>query len=422
MFVRYAPFALLILLADPRAAVAQSSPSTQDQAPPRIVSGQDGFAFESGDGEFRLQLGLLLHADGRFALQDTDAQVLDSFTIRRLRPYLRGRLGRRFEFYLNPDFSGGTLVLHDAYVDTVFGPAFRLRVGKAKAPFGFERLHAASNMLFLERALPTALAPNRDVGIQALGDLGGGVVSYLAGVTNGVPDGGSADIETNDGKDVSGRIVVRPFAKLPAESGARGLGLAIAASRGRASGAAGLPAFRTQILQQPFFSYAAGATPSVADGIRTRYSPSIWYFRGPFGGWGEYVHTETPVRRGNASAEIGHEAWQAAVSWVLTGEHATDAGTGVRPRNNFDFGNGGWGAFQVSARYHVLEVDRDATALALAVPGANRKAEAWTVGFRWYATGNLWHTVNFERTVFDGDPDGPRPAEHALAFRTQLAF
>jgi hypothetical protein len=27
-----------------------------------------------------------------------------------LRPYLRGRFSRRFEFYFNPDFAGGTLV------------------------------------------------------------------------------------------------------------------------------------------------------------------------------------------------------------------------------------------------------------------------------------------------------------------------
>ena len=56
---------------------------------------------------------------------------------------------RRFEFYLNPDFAGGTLVVQDAYLDTIFSPAFRIRAGKGKTPFGFERLHSASNMLFL---------------------------------------------------------------------------------------------------------------------------------------------------------------------------------------------------------------------------------------------------------------------------------
>jgi hypothetical protein len=34
-----------------------------------------------------------------------------------------------------------------------------------------------------------------------LGDLSGGVVSYLAGIMNGVADGATADLGTNDGKD-----------------------------------------------------------------------------------------------------------------------------------------------------------------------------------------------------------------------------
>ena len=193
-------------------------------------------------------------------------------------------------------------------------------------------------------------------------------------------------------------------------------------SRGRATGAVGLPAFRTTTLLQPFFSYAAGATPAVADGIRTRYSPSIWYLRGPFGGWGEYVRSEVPVRRGNVVQDVAHEAWQVAASWVLTGEAATDSSAPLRPRNNFDFGNGHWGAFQVSARYHVLEVDEKAIAFDLAAAGSSRKAAAWTLGLRWYLSGNVTYTVNFERTVFDGNPKGPRRAENGLAFRTQVYF
>ena len=297
---------------------------------------------------------------------------------------------------------------------------FASAAGKGKTPFGMERLHSASNLLFLERALPTALAPNRDIGVQVLGDISGGIVSYLAGVMNGVPDGGSADFDTTDSKDVSGRFIVRPFNRRPATSPARGLGLAISGSNGRAAGAAALPTFRTQTLLQPYFSYLA--TGAVGDGMRTRYSPQAWYFYKAFGGWGEYVHTDTPVRRGEVADDIAHDAWQVAGSWVLTGEKATDAGSGVRPRANFDFGNGNWGAFQVAARYHTLEVDEQAITLGLATPGSSRKAEAWTVGLRWYLTGNFWYTVNFERTVFDGDPDGPRKAENALAFRTQVNF
>jgi len=387
-------------------------------APPaRVAASQDGLAIASGNGEYRLQIGLLVQADGRFAAPDDNAQFIDTFAIRRLRPYLRGRLLRRFEFYLNPDFAGGALVVQDAYFDTIFSPAFRIRAGKGKHPFGMERLHSASNLLFIDRALPTALAPNRDLGVQLLGDVKGGVFSYLAGVMNGVADGGSADVDTNDGKDVSARFIFRPFTRNIA-SPLRGLGVAVSGTTGNQPGAAALPSFRTQTLQQPYLSYATGA---VASGRRTRYSPQLFFFRGPFGGWAEYVHTEVPVTRDGVSDDISAHAWQLAASWVLTGETATDAGAGVRPRAIFDPSTGHWGAFQVAARVHELEVDRAVVDLGFAATGSSRKAQSWTVGLNWILAGNVKYVLNVERTVFD-DNAGARRPENGVAFRTQLNF
>ena len=402
--------------------LAQDSASGQSTVVERpaaagVAAGQDGFVIHSSNGDFRLQIGLLVHADGRFAAHDIDEQIVDTFAFRRLRPYLRGRFSRRFEFYLNPDFAGGTLVVQDAYVDAVFAPAFRLRAGKGKTPFGMERLHSASNLLFFNRALPTALAPNRDIGIQLLGDISGGVLSYLAGIMNGVPDGGSADLDTSDGKDLSGRLVVRPFTKL-AQSPLKGLGLAFSGSNGRQIGASALPTFRTPSLEQPYFSYSGAS----ADGMRNRYSPQAFYYYKAFGGFAEYVHTVTPIRKGTVRREMAHDAWQIAASYVLTGEDATDAGIGVRPARSFDYGGGHLGALQFAARYHTLSVDEEAFTLGFASPGSSRKADAWTIGLNWYLTQNFRYTFNVERTVFDDDPSGPRQAENAVVFRTQVNF
>ena len=404
---------LVLCLAAARTAAAQQ---TAPPAQPPFTAGEGGFAVQSSNGDFQLRIGVLAHLDGRFALDDENESLVNTFAVRRLRPYFRGRVARRFEFSVNPDLAGGTLVVQDAYVDTVFTPAFRVRVGKAKTPFGLERLHSAASLLFFERALPTALVPNRDVGVQVLGDLAGGAVSYLAGVMNGVPDGGSADVDTADGKDVSARLVVRPFHAQPAASPLRGLGVAMSASSGDQSGAAALPSLRTASLQQVFLSYS-GAT---ADGRRVRYSPQAFYYHKGFGGYAEYVHTQMPFVKGALKNGIAHDAWQVAGSYVLTGEAASDAG--IRPRANFDVEKGNWGAVQIAARYHALRVDDAARTAGFAAAGASLKADAWTLGANWYLTPNLRYVVNFERTVFDDDPDGPRPAENAFVFRTQISF
>lgn len=400
--------------------IAASARAQGTSAPAAQTAGwRDGFFIQSDNGDYRLQVGALVHADGRFALgtNPETAAVTDTFLIRRLRPYLRGRLARNFEFYLNPDFAGGTLVLQDAYVDTLFAPWFRIRAGKAKTPFGLERLQSVSNILFFERALPTSLVPNRDVGVQVLGDVAGGLVSYAAGVMNGVTDGASADLDANDGKDLAGRIVIRPFTRRHAAP-LRPLTLGFAGTWGHQEGAGALPSYRTALLLQSFFSYSG----AVADGVRSRYSPQLFYNHKSFAGLVEYVHNQSAVSKGGVTSDIGHHSWQVAGSWVLTGEAATDGSTGIKPRANFDFGTGHLGAFQVAARYHVLKVDDQAFVLNFASAGASRKAEAWTLGLNWFLTPNFKYVVNFERTVFDEDSDGPRKPENALVFRTQIAF
>jgi phosphate-selective porin OprO and OprP len=406
--------AALVLMLPPLSASGQSLPHSALSAAQVTAGPQNGFAVQSPDGRHRLQFGLLVHSDGRFALDDETGGLVSTFGIRRFRPSLRGRIADRFEFNLSPEFAGGTLVVQDAYIDTRFSSAFRLRTGKAKSPFGHERSHSAGNLLFLERALPTALAPNRDVGIQILGDIAGGTVSYLAGVLNGTGDGASLDVDTSDSKEVAGRVVLRPFRT--AASPIAGLGMAMSGSRGSQSGTAPLPAYRTAVFQQTFFSYS-GAT---ADGTRTRYSPYVFYYYKGIGAFGEYIHNELPVSKGGVRATIGHAAWQVAGSYVLTGETATEGG--VRPANDFDFGQGHWGALQIAARHHGLRVDRQAFDLDFAAAGSSRDARAWSLGANWYWNPYIKHVFYFERAVFDDDPSGPRPAENVFAFRTQLNF
>jgi phosphate-selective porin OprO/OprP len=245
----------------------------------------------------------------------------------------------------------------------------------------------------VERGLPTALVPNRDVGIQVFGEIPGGIVSYAAAILNGVADGGSGDVDTNDGKDLVGRIVIRPFGSpstADKPSPVNGLTMAIAGTTGNQTGT--LATIRTPTLLQTFLSYA-GAT---ADGRLNRYSPQASYYFKRLGAIAEYVHTNVPMRKATVRREISHEAWQIAGSFVLTGgDRVTERG--VRPLHNFDFGNGHLGALQVAARYQ-------------------------TLGLNWYLNPNFRYLVNFERIDFDASEIAARQAENAIAFRAQVSF
>jgi len=389
---------IVIATGHPRVSSAQAS------APP--------FVLQTSDGDNMIQVGGLLQFDGRFALNTTAGNVVDTFLIRRFRPNLHGRLLRHFEFDFNPDFAGGTLVVQDAYIDTVFSKAFSLRLGKFKTPLGLERLIPAKSLVFIERGFPTWVLPNRDVGVQMLGDVADNRISYMAAVVNGATDFSSTDIDTNDNKEVALRVVVRPMARR-IESTLHGLSVGIAGGTGVVTE---LPSLKTATLFQTFFSYAGSAT---GEGNRVRLTPQASYYYRSLGAIAEFARSVQTIRNEAVSADIAHRAWQIAAAYVLTGEPASEH---LQPRHNFDFGGGHVGAIQVAGRYHTIAVDQAAISLGLAAPGSSRRANAFTVGVNWLLNPFVKYALNFERTVFDGDPHGPRPPEHALGFEAQLSF
>ena len=260
-----------------RAASAGWSPRRRSDPPaPRVVAGA-GWLLRSNrrNGDYRLQIGLLLHADGRFALDDEGEQYVDTFAIRRLRPVSPRPV--RAAFRVLPESRlrrrhadrAGRLRRHDLRA----GVPHPRRQGQRRRS-GSSGCSRRANMLFMERALPDrarAQPRHRRAGARRLS---GGVVSYLAGVMNGVTDGGSADLDTNDSKDVSGRLVVRPFNRANSRAAPRGVsGSAsrLARRRARHRRVAGAPhADAAAALLFVCHRRHAGA---VADGVRTRYSP-----------------------------------------------------------------------------------------------------------------------------------------------------
>jgi phosphate-selective porin OprO/OprP len=389
-----------------------------DQAKTSITAGKDGFSIGSADGNFQLKLRGYVQLDGRFFQSDDQRPATDTFTVRRARPIVEGTLYKIFDFRIMPEFGGGQTAIQDAYLEGRFMPALKVRAGKFKPPVILERLQSGTDLLFVERAFPSGLGPNRDVGIQLSGDLGGGIATYAAGIFNGVPDGASGDSDTNDAKDYVARLMFQPFAT---GSGAlKNLGLGVAGSTGDQAGtvaAPGLPSFRTP-GQQVFFSYLSDV---IADGRRTRLSPQAYLYTGPFGFLAEYVTSKQAVRRGAEARDLEHKAWQVAASWVLTGGEPSYKS--VNPKTVFDPAAHTWGAFEIAARYHKQELDSAAFPIYANLAGSAASAEAWAIGFNWYLNKNLRLLVDYETTQFeDGAATGDREDEKIFFSRFQVAF
>jgi phosphate-selective porin OprO/OprP len=375
---------------------------------------QDGFFVQSADGDNRLVFGLVAQADGRFSLDDP-APITDTFTIRKLRPTFSGRIAKYFDFKVMPDFGNGTAVVQDAYLDIRFSPKFRVRSGKDKTPIGYELLQGDAYLLFPERSLASSLVPNRDIGVQVQGNLGGNRFFYAGGVFNGIPDGGSTttELDTNNGKDVAGRIVLQPFSSSATPSRAlNGLGFQIGGSTGHEVGA--LPSFKTSV-QQTYFSYAAAAT---ANGVHHRVSPAAFYYYKSLGLFGEYMRSTQEVGKAGVNTEVANSAWDVTGSFFVTGE-AASYGI-IRPKANFDPTTGQWGALQLLARYASLKVDDAAFTAGLTAAGASREAKALTLAANWYPNPYIKYYFSYEHTAFDSI--SARPKENVILIRTQIGF
>ena len=126
---------------------------------------------------------------------------------------------------------------------------------------------------------------------------------------------------------------------------------------------------------------------------------------------------------GATRAELENNAWQATVSWVLTGEDASYRGV-AKPSSPFSPGKGGWGAWELVGRYGELDLDDGAFPLFADPAVAARSAQSWTVGVNWYLNSNLKLVANYLQTRFGGGAaaGADRDGEKAVFTRLQVAF
>jgi len=393
---------------------------------PTVSSGKDGFWLRSADKAYQIRIGGIIQADSRwYPDKTTPTSTTDSFVMRKVRPVLEGVFLQNIGFRLMPDFGNGTTVLQDAYVELRLDKAANIRAGKFKPPIGLERLQLDSETEFVERGLPTNLAPNRDTGIQLGGSELADTLSYQVGVFNGIVDNSTGDGDTNDKKDYLARIFAEPFRN--GDSWLSGLGIGIAYAYGVEKGtvtSSNLATYKT-VGQENFFVFSTGA---FADGERTKVAPQFYYYNGPFGLLGEYIDShQLATRASNQKRDFDSRAWQVNGFWVLTGEDATFRNP--TPRKPYSGASPGLGAVELVTRYGVQTIDDSAfegtATTRLADPNVSaREARNAGVGVNWYFNRNFKMQLNYDETEFDGGGAGGTDlrTEKAIFTRIQANF
>lgn len=403
--------------------IAQEEAKAKAEKTPAVEVGSKGFAITSPDKQYAVRVRAYAQADTRTFFDNSNTSNVDTFLIRTARPILEAKMTDYFSGRLMLDFGNGTTRLLDAYGDFKPMPSsnlFALRTGKFKVPLGIERWQSEQDIMFVERGMTTNLVPFRDIGVMAYGELISDQLEYHVALGNGVADLGESNGDADDTKDVTGRLFAHPFrwASMPA---LQGLGLGVAGSYGHHEGSAsspGLAAGYTTPAQARFFAYQTG---TFADGVKWRFNPQAYYYNGPLGIMGEYVLNSQEVQRTTNHATLRNTAWTVMSGYVLTGEDASF--DGVKPANNFDPAKGQWGAFEVLARYGILNVDNKAFPNFATASASARQAREATVGGTWYFNPSVKLNLDYSWTTFEGGATaGDREDEKALMSRVQFRF
>jgi phosphate-selective porin OprO/OprP len=416
--------------------VSEEENTRKFKAIPTITANDRGIRFESPDKKYKFALRGLLQVDGRGFLDSGSGTSVEQneFIIRRARPVLEGTLFEKLDFRFQTELAG-TVRLLDAFLNYNFSDELKLQAGNFKAPVGLERLKSAAAVTFNERGFTGDFTPTRDTGVQLHGDIDKGLLLWKAGIFNGRYDGyngaASSPGDIDDGFDFGGSLFSHPFKKTDI-SLLQGLGVGIAGSWGSQEGVVvpvapnfgtnGLR-YRTLGQQNTIYQIAAG---NRLEGDRYRINPSLYYYNGPWGLLGEYILSGVGASNiAGGKQELKNQAWTVETSYILTGED--NSFRGIKPKNPVTFGEGGgWGAWEIAARYTGLSFDNDAFrpgAQRLATANSVGGAHSWGLGINWYLTANLKAQFSYQQTFFDDAPNrvpGTRGIGDENAFFTRL--
>jgi len=423
-----------VRILDRKQEIATEEAAAKQKSTPIVTASDKGFGIKSADGDFEYRLRGVTHFDYRHFEGDSSASTIyDGFLFRRIRPSFEGTVFKNYGFRFTPEFaeSGDGSKINDiqqnkvrvidAYLDIKHNPEASVRIGKFKPFVGLERLQGAADIKFIERSfVSNNILPNRDLGVSLYGAVADKKVNYALGIFNGVKDGGEnfTSQDENNAKDFTARIFATPFAA--EDSKLSGLGFGVAGTWSSATNN-GLGSYKTPGQAYNFFSYATATT---SNGTRNRLSPQAYYYSGPLGVIAEYATVDQAVKRGTTTDNLKNEAWQVAASWLLTGEDASFGG--VKPLSPYKPGpDGGWGAFELLARYQENKLDNKATTYVNTTNGYATAAKTWGVGLNWYLTADSKFAVNYDLTTFDNVTTGTvlkGNKERFLVARYQLAF
>ena len=438
---------------------------------------KDGMTIATPDGKHSISLGGRIHADYRNfnhgknedQTNGNTANESDTFDVRRARIELKGKFYEYYDFQLSGDFAGQTngntgATLDQAWVNIGYYKPIQVRIGQFKVPLSMERKMSSNALDFMERSLHDTLGSFEDRGVMVWGVPKDGL-TYALAVVNGEGNKNRNDADSRVSKpefQLNGTV---NFAQLmenkdavyhlglgfadtdiSKNNNASGTGVGTSSAVDNTFGFAGGNTARTEARGVNFFKLPGLISANNVDNDvnRKRYAVEGAVAFGPVKVTAEWLRNSFS---GDLTATQGFDAdvdaWYASALWNITGEKFADfykegVFGAVKPKNNFDFANGG-GLWQVGVRYSHFDASDFNNPISASAAGggvANNiskistdsntfEADGITLGLNFAPTPNTRFMLNYIETRFDTPiliEGSKEDKEKAITFRSQFNF
>src|SRR4051812_2033514 len=225
----------------------------------------------SADGKYEVNIGGFGHFDYRG--YESGSHPPNTFTIRRVRLFVDGKLDKYFEYKIESDFADTTSTpLRDGWVRIHRFDALQFQFGQFKEPFSQEELRSDQVQDFVERSMANSLAPSRSPGFMVNGVLGKGLFEYQAGLFNGK---GILTNDSNGTPETVARIRMTPFKRTKNDwVNAFTFGAAAGAGRNAGNNVLGIKG-QTESKSMTFFA------PDTVNGSYYRANGEMTWAKGP---------------------------------------------------------------------------------------------------------------------------------------------
>jgi phosphate-selective porin OprO/OprP len=427
--------------------------ATQETPKASVTNGRLQVA--SADGRFSAALRATVQYDVGYYMQGAHARALTTgadlssgSNFRRAQLGLQGKVFGDWSYYVNVDFgSGGSSGtespghIQQAYIEyDGFGP-FVFRIGAHPPSAGLDDSYSASDQLLLERSAPGDLTRNmaggdgRDsIELLYVGDRLFGSLAYTGDKVQ------ETTLLSDEQQALVGRIAYSPIVTSDWRWVVSLAGTDVFRP-GDSNGSLASPRPFT-ISNPPEVNLDDNSTKlvsvsnaNVTDAWAWNLESAVTYQN--FLAQAGYFKYGIDQRGVTTLRGQGFNGWYVEGSWVLSGESrgysaANAAFNNPRPRVNFSPSNGGWGAFELAARYSTLDLNDNAGVVGGALPaGGVRGGEQriGTLGLNWYPNQALKFSLQAQNVQLSrigtlGTTANANIGQNfnTIALRSQLAF